>query len=139
MCHHVQNGIDERCLARAGCADGKDVSFRRHRSADTGNSKPRSELNASFTAAKEVTAKVLGESARTFTAETESGVYYGRIIGETDLHVVQRISGQTAVAHMKSLFDSVPQFGSNVGITYARDLATVRDPPERVKAQELAR
>jgi antirestriction protein ArdC len=106
---------------------------------ETGNSKARSELSASFAEAKEVTAKVLGESARTLTAETESGVYNGRIIGETDLHVVQRISGQTAVAHMKRLFDSVPPLGSNVGITYARDLATVRDPRERVQAQELGR
>ena len=82
---------------------------------------------------------MLGESARTFTAETESGVYNGRIIGETDLHVVQRISGQTAIAHMKRLFDSVPPLGSNVDITYARGLATVRDPRERVQAQELGR
>jgi antirestriction protein ArdC len=105
----------------------------------SGNSKARSELSASFTAAKEVTAKVLGESARTFTAETESGVYNGRIIGETDLHIVQRISGQTAIAHMKRLFDSVPPLGSHVGITYTRDLATVRDPRERAQTQELGR
>jgi hypothetical protein len=103
----------------------------------SGNSKVRSELSASFAAAKEVTAKVLGESARTFTAETDSGVYSGQIIGETEQHVVQRISGQTAIAHMKRLFDSVPPLGSNVGITYARNLATVRDLRER--AQELGR
>jgi antirestriction protein ArdC len=106
---------------------------------ETGNSKARSELSASFAAAKEVTAKVLSDGARTFTAETQSGVYNGRIIGETDLHVVQRISGQTAIAHMKRLFDSVPPLGSNVDITYARGLATVRDPRERVQAQELGR
>ena len=104
-----------------------------------GTSKARSELSASFAAAKEITAQVLGESARTFTAETESGVYNGRIIGETDLHVVQRISGQTAIAHMKRVFDSVPPVGPNVGITYARGLATVRDLREREQAQELAR
>jgi antirestriction protein ArdC len=106
---------------------------------ENGSTKARSELSASFTAAKEVTAKILGESARTFTAETDSGVYNGRIIGETDLHVVQRISGQTAIAHMKRVFDSVPPVGPNVGITYARGLATVRDPREREQTQELAR
>jgi hypothetical protein len=40
---------------------------------------------------------------------------------------------------MKRLFDSVPPLGSNVGITYARDLATIRDPRERAQAQELGR
>ncbi len=106
---------------------------------EAGNSKARSEVSASFAAARDVTAQVLGEGARTFTAETESGVYNGRIVGETDLHVVQKISGQTAIAHIKRLFDSVPPLGSNVGITYARGLATVRDPHERVQAQELGR
>src|SRR5262249_14746544 len=74
----------------------------------TGTSKSRNELSVSFAAAKDTTAQVLGESARTFMAETESVVYKGRIIGETDLHILQRISGRTAIAHMKRLFDSVP-------------------------------
>jgi len=86
-----------------------------------------------------MTAQVLGEGARTFTAETESGIYNGRIIGETDLHVLQRISGRTAIAHMKRLFDSVPPLGANVAVTYARGLATIRDALERVQAQELGR
>ena len=73
--------------------------------AEAGIPKSRSELSASFAAAKDITARVLGEGSRTFTAETESGVYNGRIIGETDLHVLQRISGRTAIAHMKRLFD----------------------------------
>ena len=86
-----------------------------------------------------MTAQVLGEGARTFTAETESGTYNGRIIGETELHVVQRISGRTTIAHMKRVFDSVPPLGANVGVVYSRGLATVRDPQEHVRAQELGR
>ncbi len=106
---------------------------------ESGLSKARSELSASFSAAKDMTGQVLGEGARTFTAETESGVYNGRIIGETDLHVLQRISNRTAIAHMKRLFDSVPSLGENVAVVYSRGLATVRPPQERDRAQELAR
>src|SRR2546430_4642453 len=41
---------------------------------EIGNSKSRTELSSSFTAAKDMTAQVLGEGARPFTAETESGI-----------------------------------------------------------------
>jgi antirestriction protein ArdC len=102
-------------------------------------SKSRNELSASFSTAKDMAGQVLGEGSRTFTAETESGVYNGRIIGETDLHVLQRISGRTAIAHMKRLFDSVPSVGENVAVVYSRGLATIRPPQERVQSQELGR
>ena len=62
----------------------------------------RDGLSASFAAAKSITAEKLGDTARTFTAQTESGNYRGEIIGETELHVVQRLSPQSAVAHMKT-------------------------------------
>ena len=107
--------------------------------AEPGPSKLRSELSASFSAAKDMTGHVLGEGSRTFIAETESGVYNGRIIGETDLHVLQRISGRTAIAHMKQLFDAVPSLGENVAVVYSRGLATVGPPQERDRAPELAR
>ena len=37
------------------------------------------------------------------TAQAESGNYRGEIIGETELHIVQRLSPHSAVAHMKNL------------------------------------
>ena len=49
-------------------------------------------LSASFAAAKNITAEKLGDTARTFTAQTQSGNYRGEIIGETELHVVQSLS-----------------------------------------------
>jgi antirestriction protein ArdC len=96
-------------------------------------------LAASFAAAKQVTADALGESARTFGAQTYSGTYNGRIIGETAHHVVQRLSPRTAVAHMKHLLEHPPQAGDNVAIAYSNDHGVVRDIQERVNAQELGR
>jgi len=101
--------------------------------ANTGN------LAASFAAAKQITADALGESARTFGAQTDSGRYSGRIIGETAHHVVQRLSPRTAVAHMKHLLENPPHAGDNVAIAYSNDHGLVRDIRERVNTQELAR
>jgi antirestriction protein ArdC len=114
------------------------------RSGQTDDNPNRSAANtvnlaASFAAAKAVTADALGESARTFGAQTDSGRYSGRIIGETAHHVVQRLSPRTAVAHIKHLLDHPPQAGDNVAIAYSNDHATVRDLRERVNAQELGR
>ena len=97
------------------------------------------DLAASFAAAKRITADVLGEAARTLGAQTQSGRYNGRIIGETAQHIVQRLSPQTAVAHMKHLFEHVPAVGDNVAIAYTRNHAQMRDIRERSNAQELAR
>jgi antirestriction protein ArdC len=99
----------------------------------------REGLSASFAAAKDITAEKLGEAARTFAAQTESGNYRGEIIGETELHVVQRLSPQSAVAHMKHLLESVPHVGDRVGIGYVNEFGSVRELHERSKTRELAR
>ena len=101
--------------------------------ANTGN------LAASFAAAKQITADALGESARTFGAQTDSGRYNGRIIGETAHHVIQRLSPRTAVAHMKHLLERLPQAGDNIEIAYSNDHAIVRHLRERSNTQELGR
>jgi hypothetical protein len=94
----------------------------------------RDGLSASFAAAKSIAAEKLGDTARTFTAQTESGNYRGEIIGETDLHVVQRLSPQSAVAHMKHLLDSSPKIGDNVGIGYVNEVASVKELRERCRS-----
>ena len=93
----------------------------------------------SFAAARNITAEKLGDAARTFPAQTQSGNYRGEIIGETELHVVQRLSPQTAIAHLKHLLQSVPRVGDNVGIGYANELGSVKESRERSRTQELAR
>jgi antirestriction protein ArdC len=99
----------------------------------------RDGLSASFAAAKGITAEKLGDTARTFIAQTESGNYRGEIIGETDLHVVQRLSPQSAVAHMKHLLDSAAKIGDNVGIGYVNQMGSVKELRERSRVRELAR
>jgi hypothetical protein len=96
-------------------------------------------LSASFAAARSVTAEKLGDAARTFAAQTQSGNYRGEIIGETDLHVVQRLSPHSAVAHMKHLLQPTPRVGDNVGIGYANELGSVKETRERSRTKELAR
>ena len=72
-------------------------------------------------------------------AQTHSGIYCGKIIGETDHHVVQRVSGQTAIAHLKELVGDTAEMNSNVAISYQPNKARLREVPERSRTAELAR
>ena len=99
----------------------------------------RDVLSASFAAAKSLTAEKLGDSARMFAAETQSGNYRGEIIGETELHVVQKLSPRSAVAHMKQLLEPAPKIGENVGIGYANNEASVKELRELSRSKELVR
>jgi len=95
-------------------------------------------LDESFIAAEAMTKKALGDQAKTFIAQTDSGIYRGEIIGETDRHVLQRLSARMVVAHVKHLLASVPDFGSEVSIVYSRRVATVREIPSREREKELS-
>lgn len=99
----------------------------------------RTELSESFQEARALAVKELGQEARTYIAQTNSGIYHGKIIGETDHHILQRLSGQTAVAHLKKLVGDTPELNSNVSIAYRAEKARIRDIPEREKSAELAR
>jgi antirestriction protein ArdC len=89
--------------------------------------------------AKSITAKVLGDSAQTLAAQTESGSYRGPIIGETEHHFVQRQSARTSIAHPKDMLDRQPQIGESVRINYADSKGVVREFRERAKTQGLGR
>ena len=93
----------------------------------------------SLAEARDIVAKSLGETATLRAAETESGTYRGAIIGETELHVVQRESGQSAIAHAKELLDRRPGIGEMVRVSYSNSKGMVRESQERSKSQELAR
>jgi predicted ABC-type ATPase len=73
--------------------------------------------SVSFAQAGVVAREAIGANARTFIARSD-GSYKGRIIGETELHVVQQIGASSAVAHFKSRLDHVPAIGEQIAITY---------------------
>jgi hypothetical protein len=129
---HAKESVPAHALAMGQEARQTDDS-RNRSAANTGN------LVASFAAAKQITADALGEAARTFPAQTQSGRYSGRIIGETAHHIVQLLSSKTAVAHMKHLLEHLPPAGDNVAIAYSNDHAEVRDLRGRVNTQGLGR
>jgi len=89
--------------------------------------------------AKSITAKVLGDSAKTLTAQTESGNYRGPMIGETEHHIIQRQSARTNIAHPKDMLDRQPQIGESVRINYSDSKGAVREFRERAKAQDRDR
>lgn len=99
----------------------------------------REALSVSFGAAKNIAAVRLGETVRTFVAQTQSGAYRGEIIGATDLHVVQRLSPQSALAHMKHVLTNAPEIGAKVGIAYKDDVGSVRELRDKSREWELTR
>jgi antirestriction protein ArdC len=93
----------------------------------------------SLAEAKSITAKVLGDSAQTLAAQTESGNYRGPIIGETEHQIIQRQSARTSIVHPKDLLDRQPQIGESVRINYSDSKGAVREFRERAKAQDRDR
>ena len=132
--HHKSSGTDHHVPVEAA-ASGQSNGKERPASSQTS----REDLSTSFAAAKELTAQKLGDTARTFAAQTQSGNYSGNIIGETDLHVVQRLSPHSAIAHMRHLLIPSPKVGENVAISYANEKSSVRELQERGKTRELVR
>jgi hypothetical protein len=99
----------------------------------------RERLSASFDDARKMVAEIFGDTGRTLAALTSSGTYRGKIIGETDNHLLQQISGRTVVAHMKHTLSSMPQLGENVVIAYSNSKATVSECQQRTHSHQLAR
>jgi len=90
-------------------------------------------------AARAIASNALGASTRTIEALSESGIYRGTIIGETERYILQRQSDNTAVLHQKQLLDRQPGLGENVAISYSNEKGRVREARARGKAQDLGR
>ena len=92
-----------------------------------------------FKEAESITSRHLGQIAKTYPAQIESGIYRGTVIGETPDLFVQRLSPKSAIAHPKELFEQPPGVGANVSVNYSKTKPLVREIKERGKAQELSR
>jgi antirestriction protein ArdC len=107
---------------------------------DTAKASERAALSQSFGESKELTASKLGDGAKVYIAQLDSGKYSGKIIGETSQHVVQQLSPTSSVAHIKKqLGDSAPAVGSNVAVTYSNGRANIKEIAEREKSRSLGR
>ncbi|HTU48523.1 MAG TPA: zincin-like metallopeptidase domain-containing protein [Bryobacteraceae bacterium] len=84
-------------------------------------------------------ASSLGNDAKTYPAQVESGIYRGQIIGETAAYVVQRVSSRSAVAHPKEALDRQISAGEHVLIKYSNGNGLVRESHQRSRDRELAR
>ncbi|MFM2287711.1 MAG: hypothetical protein RL684_854 [Pseudomonadota bacterium] len=80
---------------------------------------------ASFETAKRMTQAQLGEAAVLRIARLDSSRYVGKIIAETDLHVVQQLGDRSAVAHFKSLLSPAPALNDSCAIAYRDGRASV--------------
>jgi antirestriction protein ArdC len=135
-------------------------SYRRgaDRAAETGNEpsagmpsvhqKPRAgkdpsaltPLVQSFAEVKALSARALGDKARVYNAQTDSGIYRGEIIAETQHHIVQKLSQGSTVAHRKQLLETVPGVGQSVVIRYSHGkVADVAAFQPKAQTKEMAR
>jgi hypothetical protein len=83
--------------------------------------------------------KQMAPDARVESAQSDSGIYRGRIIAETEKNLIQQITSRTAVVHRKELLDMIPAIGESVRVAYSNDNARVLPVKERSKTQGLVR
>lgn len=76
---------------------------------------------------------------RVEAAQTVSGTYLGAVVGETETHVLQQATANTAIAHPKELLDSTPQIGASVQIQYSAAKGFVRPVEERMSNRGMSR
>lgn len=88
-----------------------------------------------------ITRSILGPSAKTFPAQTASGVYRGPIIAETHEMILQRLPAHSVIAHPKELFGDgrLLKQGTNVSVSYSNAKPLVRELPKREKTMEVER
>ncbi|MFO0365205.1 MAG: zincin-like metallopeptidase domain-containing protein [Acidobacteriota bacterium] len=96
-------------------------------------------INESLAEAEALTRKIMGDQARTYPADTGSGKYRGELIGETDHHIIQRLSAKSAVAHEKHLLPGPASPAQNVLVAYSNQVAQLKPNQDRQRSHALAR
>lgn len=103
--------------------------------------RPPSEaaIQKSLADAENLTRRLLGESSRLYPADLDSGRYRGEVVGETDLHVIQKLNARTAIAHLWKSLAEPTEIGQKLSITYANGGSTIKPFKAREKVNVLAR
>jgi antirestriction protein ArdC len=96
-------------------------------------------IRESFANAEALTRSIMGEHARTYPADTGSGKYRGEVIGETEHHVIQRLSAKSAVAHEKHLLPGPATPAQNLLVAYSNHVAQLKPNHDRQRSHALAR
>lgn len=125
--HTKTNGTDRHVAADGPPGPGDPTSIAGNR------------LSSALKDAKFVVERELVDSLRFVTAQTQSGSYRGKIIGETNYYVFQQQSASTAVIHPKQLLDVQPHIGQAIRINYSNDHGAVRELHNRARAKDLGR
>ena len=97
------------------------------------------EFEQSLADAERKGKQLLGGKANVYQADTESGKYRGDLLGETDHHVIQKLSPQSAVAHPKHLLPETVQPGQSLVVSYSNGLAQLKPNQVRERVQALSR
>jgi antirestriction protein ArdC len=97
------------------------------------------EFDQSLSDADRKAKQILGDHARVYEPDTESGSYRGAFLTESEHHVVQRLSPRSAVAHSKHLLPQAVQTGQDVIVSYSNGLAQLKPNKAREQAQALSR
>jgi antirestriction protein ArdC len=106
---------------------------------DGGRPPSSQEIQHSFANAEALTQRIMGEHARTYPADTGSGRYRGEVIGETEHHIVQKLSAKSAVAHEKHLLPGLTNSAQNVLVAYSNHVAQLKPNQSRQRPHALAR
>ena len=141
--HEAIDQMKEDATKRGSSASIRDISLFRprpeeslERSGTSQRVKEPAKRRGVNTARTAVT-DAMSTSARTVEADIRSGVYRGTIVSETEQHILQRQSAQTAVLHPKQLLDRSPETGEIVRITYSNSSGLVQQTHSRAKAPEM--
>ena len=94
----------------------------------------KEQLSESFKDIAQQAKAQLGPNAKTFPAQLAEGIYKGPIIAETEHHVLQQVSANSTVAHMKTAFAQAPTVDKTTALAVAYDDGAAVVKPARVQA-----
>jgi hypothetical protein len=99
----------------------------------------QTEFQRSLAEAEKQAKTRFGNTTRLDAADAESGRYRGEICGETEHHLLQKISPKSVIAHPKSLIGDVLSTGQSVAVNYKNGVVETKPFKARERAPAFAR